>query len=260
MKLISVGLLLAFSSAIAQTNTPTQRSSYFEMSAATQALQRDDTQNPAMLWAQDGKRLFSLVSPANGKSCASCHTSQPNMSSVALRYPASDAATQQVFTLSQRVNACRVRHQNLPALASEHDDLLALVTHLGLPARGQPMALHLAPEPRKKDATLQAAYQLGERWYNTRIGQLNLSCAQCHSERAGSRLGASPIPQAHPTGYPIYRLEWQSMGSLARRIRGCMTGVRAEPFAAFSTEITAIEVFLAARATGMQLETPGVRP
>lgn len=39
------------------------------------------------------------------------------------------------------------------------------------------------------------------------------------------------IPQAHPTGYPIYRLEWQSMGSLQRRLRNCMTGVRAEPYA-----------------------------
>ena len=49
--------------------------------------------------------------------------------------------------------------------------------------------------------------------------------------QAGRRLGGSPIPQAHPTGYPIYRLEWQGLGSLQRRLRDCMTGVRAEPFA-----------------------------
>ena len=42
------------------------------------------------------------------------------------------------------------------------------------------------------------------------------------------RLGGSPITQGHPTGYPIYRLEWQSLGSLQRRLRNCLAGVRAE--------------------------------
>ena len=68
------------------------------------------------------------------------------------------------------------------------------------------------------------------------------------------------IPQAHPTGYPLYRLEWQRVGSLQRRLRGCMTGVRAEPFAYGAPEYTAIELFLMSRAAGMAMETPAVRP
>ncbi|MEY4845043.1 MAG: sulfur oxidizing protein SoxA, partial [Pseudomonadota bacterium] len=63
-----------------------------------------------------------------------------------------------------------------------------------------------------------------------------------------------------PTGYPIYRLEWQGVGSLQRRLRGCMTGVRAEPFLYGSAEFIAIEAYLMERARGMTLETPGVRP
>ena len=46
----------------------------------------------------------------------------------------------------------------------------------------------------------------------------------------GRHLGGAPIPQAHPTGYPLYRLEWQGLGSLRRRLRNCMTGMRAEPY------------------------------
>src|SRR5256885_16986097 len=38
------------------------------------------------------------------------------------------------------------------------------------------------------------------------------------------------IPQAHPTGYPLYRLEWQNLGSLQRRLRNCLVGIRAEPY------------------------------
>jgi len=47
--------------------------------------------------------------------------------------------------------------------------------------------------------------------------------------RSKNRRGGSVIPQAHPTGYPLYRLEWQAVGSLQRRLRNCMIGVRAEP-------------------------------
>ena len=50
------------------------------------------------------------------------------------------------------------------------------------------------------------------------------------------------------------------MGSLPRRLRGCMTGVRAEPLAAHSVEMAELELYLATRAMGLPLETPGVRP
>jgi sulfur-oxidizing protein SoxA len=87
-----------------------------------------------------------------------------------------------------------------------------------------------------------------------------LSCAQCHDDNAGQRLAGSVIPQAHPTGYPLYRLEWQGVGSLQRRLRNCMVGVRSEPFPYGSAEYIALELFLMRRADGMLLETPAVRP
>jgi sulfur-oxidizing protein SoxA len=73
-------------------------------------------------------------------------------------------------------------------------------------------------------------------------------------------LAGSVIPQGHATGYPIYRLEWQALGSLQRRLRGCMVGVRAEPFAYGSPEFIAIEAYLMERARGMEVETPAIRP
>ena len=47
----------------------------------------------------------------------------------------------------------------------------------------------------------------GQALYGMRMGQLNLSCTQCHDERAGQRLGGSVLVQGHATGYPTYRLE-----------------------------------------------------
>jgi sulfur-oxidizing protein SoxA len=68
------------------------------------------------------------------------------------------------------------------------------------------------------------------------------------------------VPQGHPNGYPLYRLEWQSLGSLQRRLRNCMVGVRAEPYAYGSPELVALEAYLMSRASGLKLESPPVRP
>ena len=50
------------------------------------------------------------------------------------------------------------------------------------------------------------------------------------------------------------------MGSLQRRIRNCMSGVRAEPFAFNSVEMAELETYLASRAAGMAMDAPAVRP
>jgi len=68
------------------------------------------------------------------------------------------------------------------------------------------------------------------------------------------------IPQAHPTGYPLYRLEWQGVGSLRRRLRNCLVGMRAEPYPDDAPEIVDLELYLAWRARGLAVETPAVRP
>ena len=93
-----------------------------------------------------------------------------------------------------------------------------------------------------------------------RFGQLDFSCAMCHERIAGKRFAGSVIPQGHPTGYPIYRLEWQGMGSLQRRLRNCFIGVRAEPYPYGAQEFVSLELYLMWRARGMALETPAVRP
>ena len=100
----------------------------------------------------------------------------------------------------------------------------------------------------------------GRQTFNERMGQLNLSCAQCHEDRAGLKLGGSLIPQGHPNAYPIYRLEWQTLGSVQRRLRNCMSGVRAQQFEYGSPEMAQLELFLMWRARGLPLESPGVRP
>ena len=68
------------------------------------------------------------------------------------------------------------------------------------------------------------------------------------------------MTQALPNGYPIYRLEWQSVGSLQRRLRNCITGMRAQSYDYGAPELVELELYLMSRAQGMPIETPAVRP
>ncbi len=231
-------------SATSATSRPL-RSGYADMSPTTQALQRDDAQNPAWLWVADGERRFDA-------DCSRCHGLQ-SLRGAAVRYPALDTLLGKPVTLAGRINLCRERHLQSPPLALESDDLLGLETVVALQSRGLPVA----PD---RDPRLQPWRDAGRALFNQRMGQLDFSCAQCHDQHAGGRLAGATIPQGHPTGYPIYRLEWQGLGSLQRRLRNCMTGVRAEPFAYGSDDATALELFLMQRAAGLPLETPAVRP
>lgn len=241
--------------ATAATNADDARRSGSEfMSASTQAMQRDDTLNPAMLWISGGEAQWSAAAGKNGKSCASCHgEAKQSMRRVAARFPAFHAGSGKAIDLGQRINMCRERKQQAPALRAESEELLGLEAYVALQSRGMPV------EP-PQDAGTRASAARGKELYVQRIGQLNLSCAQCHDQQAGKRLAGSTIPQAHAAAYPIYRLEWQAMGSLQRRLRNCMSGVRAEIPAFGAQELVDLEAWLAVRDKGMKIETPGVRP
>ena len=224
------------------------------MHAATQALQKDDSQNPAMLWVKDGEALWQRSEGRAAKSCASCHgDARSSMRGVAARYPAFSSALKRVINLQQQINYCRSTKQKVEPLPAEHQSLLSLESYVALQSRG----LDIAPPI---DAHLTLARSRGEMLFQQRIGQIALSCKDCHVDNAGKALAGNVIPEAHPTGYPIYRLEWQGVGSLQRRLRNCMTGVRAEPYAFGSDDLTALEVYLASRAKGMKIESPAVRP
>jgi L-cysteine S-thiosulfotransferase len=254
--LLALAVWVTGSGASAQTpagNDP-RRSGFEFMGPSTQAMQKDDALNPAMLWVKEGESLWAQAAGQSGKACVSCHAAaSSSMRGVAARYPAFDERLSRPLTLGQRINQCRQHHQQAPPLRAESQQLLSLEAYVTLQSRGLP----LAPPA---DERLTPFRQRGEQRFMQRMGQLHLSCAQCHDNNAGGRLGSSLIPQAHPTAYPVYRLEWQALGSLQRRLRGCMSGVRAEPYAYDALELVELELYLAARARGMMLEAPAVRP
>ncbi len=231
-----------------------RRSGYTFMGPDTKAMQDDDTVNPGMLGVIDGETLWKRKTGSAGKACADCHDdARVSMKGVAARYPAYDKELGRPVNLEQRINLCRARHQDATPLPYERHDLLALTAFVAEQSRGMAIAPDTTPE-------LEPFVAKGRDFFMQRQGQLNLGCTNCHDDNWSKHLAGSAVTQAIPNGYPIYRLEWQSLGSLQRRLRNCITGMRAQNYDFGAPELVELELYLMARARGMPVETPAVRP
>jgi sulfur-oxidizing protein SoxA len=176
-----------------------------------------------------------------------------SMNGVAARYPAFDKAQERPVNLEQRINVCRANHQQATPLAYESHDLLALTAFVAKQSQG--VAISTGNDPQ-----LAPFLAKGRELFMQRQGQLNLSCANCHDDNWDKKLAGSAVTQAHPIGYPIYRLEWQTLGSLERRLRNCISGIRAQAYDYGAPELVELELYLMSRARGMAMESPAVRP
>jgi sulfur-oxidizing protein SoxA len=247
-------LILASTAAAGEIPTAERKSGYDFMSREIRAMQDDDIANPGLLWVLEGRALWNKKVGAVGRACVDCHgDAAASMKGVAARLPAFDPARRRPVNLEQRINACRTDRQQGPALAYESRELLALSAYVARQSRGLPIDIAV-------DERTRPFLEAGRTMFEHRQGQLNLACSQCHDDHWGRRLAGNVVPQAHPTGYPLYRLEWQGLGSLQRRLRNCLTGIRAEPYEYGAPELVDLELYLMWRARGMTFEAPAVRP
>jgi sulfur-oxidizing protein SoxA len=248
---------LAGSAARAQEPRPgipwsQQKSGVEFQSKSNRERQLDLTVNPGMLWVDQGQQLWSRAEGAAGKSCQDCHGEPERMKGVAPRYPAFDVKKGRLHSLETRIQECRVERQKAAPIGPETEPLLSLSALVAHQSLGMPLSPSISGPARP-------AFDRGKALYEMRVGQLNLSCAQCHELNWGQRLRTETVSQGQSNGYPLYRLEWQKLGSLHRRLRSCYYSVRSEPPAHGSDDHLALELYLAWRAKGLQIETPAVR-
>ncbi|WP_332686641.1 sulfur oxidation c-type cytochrome SoxA [Bosea sp. (in: a-proteobacteria)] len=214
--------------------------------------QDDEARNPGFLWTLQGEELFSRRS-GDAPACLSCHAEpKQSLRGAATHYPMVDAASGKLLNLEGRIEQCRSERQKQPAFGYESPELLGLTAYVASLSRG--LRLAVATEGAAKPYL-----EAGKAFYERRQGQLNLSCAQCHDDLVGARLRGDTISHGVGTGYPAYRLEWNGVGSLHRRLRACSLGVRATQFDYGAPEYLALELYLAARAKGLAIEAPGLR-
>ena len=196
-----VFLILIFQTLLfAQNNLKKQTpiSGYNFAEPSTQAIQDEDFINPGFLWVERGKKLWSKneSNKLGANSCQSCHGNVNNMKGVSLNYPQIYMKTKKLINLEQRINKCRKNNMDLSEYDPESQDLISLSVLISLQSRGLKQNL-------KIDENNEEYFKLGKSLFYKKIGQMGLSCNQCHEDRVGLDLRAEKVSQGQINGFPI---------------------------------------------------------
>jgi sulfur-oxidizing protein SoxA len=202
---------------------------------------------------EKGKEMF--VTPfKNNKTYADCF---PNRGiGIRQNYPYFDVKSGEVITLELALNQCRHANGEKPYSYVE-DEMSALTAYMAFTSRGKPFDIKIP-----NDARALAAYENGERYFYSRRGQLNFSCAGCHVQSSGERIRTEVLAPALGilAAMPIYRSEWGSIGTISRRFVTCNSQVRDVPLEPQDELYRDVEYFLSYMSNGLPIAGPGARP
>jgi sulfur-oxidizing protein SoxA len=200
-----------------------------------------------------GKEMFSKPFK-NGKSYADCFANDGI--GVRQNYPYFDDKEGKVVTLELALNRCREANGETP-FSYVKDEMASLTAYMAYTSRGKPMDIKIPNDPRALEA-----YENGKRYFYTRRGQLNFSCASCHVQSPGERIRAEVLAPALGilNALPIYRSEWSGMGTTSRRFVSCNSQTRAVPLDPQSDDYRDLEYYLSYVSNGLPISGPGARP
>ncbi len=222
------------------------------------ALNNDASSNPVSLWLDRGALAWNDAT--SGPSCTSCHGQVASLRSAVVTFPRLAADGQGLLNLEDQIQACRARNGKATRKdGAENDEVLALSALLHQAAQGLVWDVKAPTAKAAETAAWQAHLQRGASLYVQRIGRMNLACLHCHDQNIGKQLRADVISPGHPTGFPVYRMSWQGLGSVERRLRACFSGVQAQMPPPGDPVLRDLELYMKVRASGMPLEGPSIR-
>jgi len=219
-------------------------------STETQLMETDDFDNPGFIFVDKGIDLFNKVEGSAGKSCASCHANVADFAGLRTQLPR--VKDGQLQTMEDIINAERVNRMGAKPLKWSGADMTSLTALISLQSRG--MAVNV-----KIDGDAAPFWQRGKDLYYTRVGQLDMACANCHENNYGNMIRADKLSQGQINGFPTYRLKNAKLNSVHARFKGCMKNIRATPYKEGSDEFKALELYVASRGAGLSVESPSVR-
>ena len=191
---------------------------------------------------------------SNGNTLASCFKN--NGIGAAAKYPYFDVDRGKVITLALDINECLIKNGEKP-MPYEQGPIASVLAYMASMSRGLPINVE---DPSKYPGAL-AAYEKGKQFYYARRGKLNFSCAHCHVDNAGKKLRANLLGPGlgHVSHFPVYRSNWGNVGTLHRRIKGCLNQMHVKPFEAQSEEYRNLEYFMTYMSNGLTWNGPGSR-
>jgi sulfur-oxidizing protein SoxA len=204
-----------------------------------------------------GKKIWETPFK-NGKTYADC---MGDVKAVRGKFPYYDAKKDTIATAEGALNACKEAGDGEGFLDKEGKPLLnkgkiaQLMAYVAMEGQGGKINI---PTPEGKAV---AWYDKGKTFYYAKRGQLNMSCADCHTSNAGKKIRADLLSPAlgHVTHWPTYRSADGEITTLHNRFMGCNTMVRAASFKAQGDEYKALEYFLTYMSNGLEWNGPSSR-
>ncbi len=189
---------------------------------------------------------------ANGKSFKDCFPK----ADIAGEYPKFDDKKGEVVTISAAINQC-LTDNGEKAWKMKKGNMAKLEAYFA----------NTSKEAKKKvDIKIESqaaadAYARGKKEYYSQRGYLKLSCASCHVQGSGQRVRAeymSPL-LGQTTHFPVFRLKWNSLGTLERRMTGCNKDQGENPHKANSKWMKELLYFMSYMSNGMAIDGPDIR-
>jgi sulfur-oxidizing protein SoxA len=200
-----------------------------------------------------GKEMFATPFK-NGKTYGDCFPDK----GIGIRqnYPYFDLKTGEVITLELALNRCREANGE-ESYSYVKDEMASLTAYMAFTSRGKPFDIKIPNDPRAL-----AAYQKGAEYFYARRGQLNFSCASCHVQNPGNHIRTEVLAPALGivAAMPIYRSEWNGMGTMSRRLVTCNSQVRGVPLEPQDELYRDVEYYLSYMSNGLPVSGPGARP
>ncbi len=218
----------------------------------TRSLQKDDFDNPGMVFVDRGLDSWNAAQGKNGESCASCHEGPESLSGLRAVTPRVDPATGKLMIMEDYINGCVTERMGLEAWGVTSNPMKDMVGLISMQSRGEIVNVAI-------DGAAAPFYEKGKEIYYTRYGQLEMSCSNCHEDNAGRFIRSDHLSQGQINGMPVYRLKDAGIVTAQQRFVGCVRDTRAETFKAGSDEFKALELYVASRGNGLAVEGVGVR-
>ena len=231
-------------------NVDTVYSGWTFRTPETQALQLDDFDNPAFVFVDQALELYETADGTAGKSCMDCHANVADFAGLKTSLPRVEDG--ELVTMTNLVNECRTERMGAEPWKYSGGQMSAMTALLAHQSRGMPMDVTI-------DGDAAPFWEKGKELYYTRVGQLDMSCSNCHEDNYGVMIRADHLSQGQINGFPTYRLKNAKINTTHGRFKGCMKNIRATPFKEGSPEFKALELYVASRSTGLSVGSPSVR-
>lgn len=199
----------------------------------------------------EGEALYTKKF-ANGNSLATCFPDP----AVAGNYPYFDDKKKDVVSLTSAVNDC-LRDNGEKEWNTQKGEMASFQAYLANASTeaGKKFDIKIQNEAAQK------AYENGKEFYYTQRGYLKMSCATCHVQGAGQRVRNEKLSTltGQITQFPVFRLKWDSLGTLERRLSGCVVDQGQVPPKDESTQMKELIYFMAYMSNGMSIDGPDIR-